>query len=1407
MTILKKTPRYIACGLLTAGLVACGGDDNHHTPSDPPVVNAGASFNVLEGDSQRLSPTVTPDLNRTITTYSWTQVSGPQVNIDHPDEQYPLIFAPDVDQDTDVVFRLQVTDDQEHVVSDDITFSLIDDPIRPIAQPVVHSFVAEGTGTQLRGRGSVYAGEPGVTGYRWTQVGGTDVVLVNDESRILSFTAPRVIADQDLEFEFVVDNGIDSIPLLYTVTVTNIPIAPSAKAGDDLVRVEGTTVELVGDGDIVINEPAITGYSWTQPAGQGVELQNADTQTLTFVAPEVSEDTDFVFYLRTNNGLSSDDVDSVTVTVTNTIPTAVATGPITVTEGDAFVIDGSTSLTNGGRDLTSYTWRSESEGFVVGNDDLASATRTIVARGVTDETDYRFGLIVGDGQDASTEDFVTIRVINSTDFPVAIAVNDNVEVPQGTAGELDAAPSTEPQNRALTFSWTQVLAVGEQAVEFTTAGSKLNFTAPTVDEDTVLTFNVVANNGFNSSVPEEVLVTVLSEVTYNGDFVQLKGNPFTTLFDSLITDHELFDIEVVGDLAYVTYNENDVDSDAPQPTGLLVIDISDEKDLKVLQDYPITWYGNTNSNQVQMKLAIHEVEGVAQYAYIAERQLRNDDDALEADSLGLVRIDLTSEPDPTDNGELYHLVDPADNYDPTVSDVVIRNGRIYASFYGETQKLVSITIASDPAAPVITDLWTAESSSQDSMVSAGLDVNSDGSVAVIFDDDNIQVIRFDDEGVLESSFQTEPTAFPNDSYTEGKRSVAIDDNGEYAYVSFAADPGVADPDHFYSTVERVDILVDELTGELELPVRFLVNEYAQGLRFESGLAYLASGDQGLQLIENTDAGLSLNTYYQTPASAVEIALNTSRNRAYVIGESTFSVIDLSGQATPAITADNEVEKYYESETRPGRAEAVEIVQVPEVGEFAIVAEGSNPDNISNNIKIFPLGSEVLVGSEIDISGYHDSSLPRLGGIIRLQTHNGDVYVEFPLNDQTEDILVLRNDQLMADEPAVESFMSFSNGRGTGLGFSSNSSGVVVNYGYIIDWVLDESGVPVFEDSDTRITNEFPRFSFVTEDQRRIVGIGTGQNSFEGCKVFDAAGTSSRGSKIGFEVPTGKVFSGTYDDNADVCYAGFGYSPALRDSEMREYSEGFGILSVDFKVSPENIDTDSETAEDKWEDLLNKDDIANTSTYLLPDNPEDIVSKGDRLYVANNVFGGVQILDASNPVSMTLEGVIHTQDKALGVAINSNETFAVIADEDFGGVSRIVLDYPVLNRTDNDGDFDEDSTPEEIAFADVHAFAGDIITYVISWNRSEYDQIACFATTDTDDFGNDTCLATAVEGSPSTYTITWQLPEEVADQEIRIAVGNNIEFLSVNARVFVSEAIEEVPVSSPEPSPEPLPSPE
>lgn len=86
----------------------------------------------------------------------------------------------------------------------------------------------------------------------------------------------------------------------------------------------------------------------------------------------------------------------------------------------------------------------------------------------------------------------------------------------------------------------------------------------------------------------------------------------------------------------------------------------------------------------------------------------------------------------------------------------------------------------------------------------------------------------------------------------------------------------------------------------------------------------------------------------------------------------------------------------------------------------------------------------------------------------------------------------------------------------------------------------------------------------------------------------------------------------------------------------------------------------------------------------------------------------------------------------------------------------------------------------------------MITYAIRWERTEYDKISCFSTTDTDDFGNSSCVATVVVGDPTAY----KLSEEAADQKIRIAVGNNIEFLSVNACIFVSEkpvGIEEAPV--------------
>ena len=89
-----------------------------------------------------------------------------------------------------------------------------------------------------------------------------------------------------------------------------------------------------------------------------------------------------------------------------------------------------------------------------------------------------------------------------------------------------------------------------------------------------------------------------------------------------------------------------------------------------------------------------------------------------------------------------------------------------------------------------------------------------------------------------------------------------------------------------------------------------------------------------------------------------------------------------------------------------------------------------------------------------------------------------------------------------------------------------------------------------------------------------------------------------------------------------------------------YRDGFGILSVAFKQSPEAIDVDPDShSESGWKNL-NPDDLAKQSLYSLPDNPEDFYRMGNRLYVADGTYGGIQIVDATDPTHLVLEGVLH-----------------------------------------------------------------------------------------------------------------------------------------------------------------------
>ncbi len=798
---------YLLAAAIAMAVTGCNWDDRSSSKSKQPAnqplptANAGVDSSAAEGSkvlllgSGKSGDTAAPSLS-----YSWRQVSGPTVTLSDAKVPTPTFTAPQVNNTEVLVFELSVSNGAKSA-SDQVSISVTNlttaspgtvAPVPPTADAGVDSTAAEGSKVNLQGSGkSGDTAAPSLT-YSWKQVSGPSVTLSDTKAPSPTFSAPQVNNTEVLVFELTVSNGAKSASDRVSISITNISTPPLAKPGAVAPVLEGETVTLVGGGETIANKPPISQYRWTQVSGPKVELTGADQKNASFIAPAVSANTELTFSLV----VSSDEPSApslVKVQVLNKTAQAVAGNPIKVREGESFELDASASKPSGEKPISSYQWRSLDASISVDNKDSSSPRRKLTAPGVDAEKTVQFALVVTDENGASAESIVPVTITNDGDKPVAIA--QNVNTAQGAPVELTAANSTEPKNRPLQFTWKQVLATGETALPFTLQndGKTLSFTAPKVTQNTKLMFDVVAFNGINYSEPTRVEVAVAAEPTYSGKSVELKGNPYSVLYDRLELGYHPYNMQVVGDKAYITYHETKKNSEGKQPTGLLVVDISDEKNLKIIKNYPLAWDGSPDNQAVQMRLAVDEA---GKYAYVVEKELLGAD---EKDALGIVRIDLASEPKADNNGEHYFFKAPADDSDGyQISDVVIRQGALYAAEY-TGRALLKIDTASQPANPTLTTLWSTDTAEYSSYHQT-LDVSQDGKVAVLLDLKNIKVLRFNDQQKLKSTYKVKPTEI--DDRQVGSRHIAIDDTGESLYISFAPQAD-NNREHFYSSVEKI----------------------------------------------------------------------------------------------------------------------------------------------------------------------------------------------------------------------------------------------------------------------------------------------------------------------------------------------------------------------------------------------------------------------------------------------------------------------------------------------------------------------------------------------------------------------------------------------------------------------------
>ncbi|WP_225408769.1 myxosortase-dependent M36 family metallopeptidase [Stigmatella hybrida] len=372
----------------------------------------------------------------------------------------------------------------------------------PVANAGPDQTVDERTPVTLNGSGSSDPeGEP--LTYAWTQTAGPTAALTGANTANPTFTAPEVTASTALTFRLTVSDGDLTNSDTVTITVNNVNRAPVANAGPDASVDERTTVTLNGSG--TDPDGGTLTYAWAQTDGPTVTLSSATAAKPTFTAPEVTANTALTFQLTVSDGtLTSSDTVTITVRNVNRTPVANAGPDQTVDEGATVTLAGSGTDADG--DTVTYAW-TQTAGPTAALSSATVANPTFTAPDVTANTTITFSLRVSDGTATSAADTVNITVRNVNRAPVANAGPDQT-VNELAAVTLDGSGSTDPDGSTLTYAWTQTAG---PAVTLTGAtAAQPTFTAPEVEADTALTFQLTVSDGTLTS-SDTVTITVANE--------------------------------------------------------------------------------------------------------------------------------------------------------------------------------------------------------------------------------------------------------------------------------------------------------------------------------------------------------------------------------------------------------------------------------------------------------------------------------------------------------------------------------------------------------------------------------------------------------------------------------------------------------------------------------------------------------------------------------------------------------------------------------------------------------------------------------------------------------------------------------------------------------------------------------
>lgn len=411
---------------------------NFSTDNIKPIANAGDDQVATEGTTVNIDASDSID-DTAISSYAWTQISGPAITISNASNAEASFTAPFLTEDTEIVLQIEVSDEDDASDSDRVSITIRNSDAANLAPNAKAGFninVNENTVAEIDGSNSTDS-DGVIVSYLWERIFGPSITLADSTAAQTSFTAPEVKGNKKLRLRLtVVDNEGAASSDIIDVQIVNNNASPTADAGEDQTLNEGGIIAL--DASFSSDsDGTIESYHWSQVSGPAITFDDDNSAHSSFASPVIAENQTIILELvvTDNNGDISNNTVTINLLDTDINPLADA-GIDQSLSGNFLVQLSAESSTDEDGFISIYAWTQTSGPSIDINDaDQAQASFT-TPDDLPEQSSIVIALSVTDNDGLSDTD------------TLEITINPNAEAETETEPETETETETVPSAEA-----------------------------------------------------------------------------------------------------------------------------------------------------------------------------------------------------------------------------------------------------------------------------------------------------------------------------------------------------------------------------------------------------------------------------------------------------------------------------------------------------------------------------------------------------------------------------------------------------------------------------------------------------------------------------------------------------------------------------------------------------------------------------------------------------------------------------------------------------------------------------------------------------------------------------------------------------------------------------------------------